>query len=95
MPFYEPCAYCRERLGDEIDHLINKNQTRGNPRAAAERDNPRFMVPACHTCNGLKYTYHIVPPSHADQALELEEITFHEFRVWDGDPQTLHGEVVR
>jgi hypothetical protein len=53
------------------------------------------MVPACHTCNGLKYTYHIVPPSHADLALELEEITFHEFRVWDGDPQTLHGEVVR
>lgn len=85
------CAYCGAPA-TEPDHLISRNQTRGNMAAARCRDLPRYIVPSCHACNMAKYTLHRVPESMGHLIPEIEAITGNRYEVWDGDSATLYAE---
>lgn len=85
------CAYCGNPA-TEPDHLISRNQTRGNQAAARCRDLPRYIVPSCHECNFRKLTAHRVATGMEELIPELEAITGNTYTVWDGDPATLYAE---
>ncbi len=88
-----PCAYCRKARGATTDHLITKNQARRLPRAAAMREEPRFKVDACHSCNVAKYTLLRVPVGYPHKD-ELEDVTGCIYGWFDGSVESLR-EVVR
>ena len=84
-----PCEYCREHRPLTIDHLITTAQKRRSIAAARERENPRYKVLACHSCNVAKGTRLRVPESHAHLIPELQALTHGVYAVWDGSVEAL------
>lgn len=77
------CGYCRGPAVQR-DHYISKNAARRLPRAAAERENPRYQVAACRVCNESKGSLLRVAVNDAGLMPELEALTLSTYRTWDG-----------
>lgn len=84
MREYQPCAYCGRELGRTKQHLITRAVARRSPKAAAMRDDARFVLPCCLSCNVRVGTSLRVPPGYRFKAA-LEEITGCKYGVFDGE----------
>lgn len=89
----QPCTYCLKERGSHTDHLITRNQARRNLNAARHRQDARFKVKSCPTCNWRKGTRLRVPVGYAFTA-ELEALTGDRYAEFDGTPESLR-EVVK
>lgn len=84
MPEYQPCIYCGLELGRTKQHLITRAVARRSPKAAAAREDARFVLPCCLSCNVRVGTSLRVPVGYRYKR-ELEEITGCRYGVFDGE----------
>lgn len=84
-----PCAYCGQPA-DHMDHVI--------PKATEHRFDGDFpyigeRVASCKSCNWLKGTRLLIPPSWTQRLGQLNALGVGTFRVWHGDRETLRETV--
>lgn len=74
----EACAYCEKERAVHRDHILSR---------ALRRKHPGWddvTVPSCGTCNWLKGTRRLVPPSWEHRIPELEELSGKRWAVYRG-----------
>jgi hypothetical protein len=71
-------------MGRTKQHLITKAVARRSIQAAQHRDDDRFVLPCCLSCNVRVGTSLRVPVGYRFKR-ELEEITGCRYGVFDGD----------